>query len=253
MAAPATSLAPLQFPDGSASYTSPSGDQILASVNGPIEATRRETQKPEEATIEVFVKPGVGAGGVGERYVEGVLRGILTRVILTHERVMARRGIVVTLAVLKNKCTDGKVADRGGSYLPILPSLLNAALLALLSAAIPLSMTYTSTIIAVSTSNDLTPNPSPRNIDSASSVHVLAFSSKGHLLLNESKGSFDLDTWDRVFEFAKSVCRGEAAAKLDEGADVDMEAAADNSLEHFVRETVEDKLRRDLSWKIAAV
>lgn len=115
MASPIASLAPLYFPDGSASYTSPNGDQILGSVNGPIEAGRRDAQKPEEATIGVVVKSGVGISGVGERYVEGILRGILSRVILVREKSMPRKGIVITLVVLKNTGADGKVAERGGS------------------------------------------------------------------------------------------------------------------------------------------
>lgn len=111
MTKPTISLAPLKYPDGSASYTSPTGDAILASVNGPIEVTRRDTQKPEEATLEVIVKPGVGASGVGERYVEGILRGVLSRVILMRDRNMARKGVVVTLVVMGTKVRE----ERGGS------------------------------------------------------------------------------------------------------------------------------------------
>ncbi|KAK2812740.1 hypothetical protein FQN50_001069 [Emmonsiellopsis sp. PD_5] len=252
MAAPNASLAPLRFPDGSASYTSPTGDQILGSVNGPMEVGRRDTQKPEEATIEVLVKPGVGSSGVGERYVEGILRGILSRVILVREKSMPRRGIVVTLVVLKNKGADGKVAERGGSCLPILPSLLHTALLALLSAAIPLSMTYTAALVAVSSAGELIPNPSTQDAKAAASLHVLAFSSKGHLLLDESEGAFDIDTWDKVYNLAESICRGGPALEAGKDGDVEMGGIkAGHNLEQFVRDTVEDKLREDLAWKIA--
>lgn len=112
---PTASLTPLHFANGSASYTSPTGDQILGSVNGPIEVNRRDAQKPDEATLEIVVKPGVGGSGVGERYVEGVLRSVLARVILMRDRTLARRAIVVTLVVVKNKVADGKVDERGGS------------------------------------------------------------------------------------------------------------------------------------------
>lgn len=115
MSKPAISLSPLKYPDGSASYTSPTGAVILSSVNGPIEVTRRDTQKPEEATLEVIVKPGVGGSGVGERYVEGIIRGVLSRVILMRDRNMARKGVVVTLVVMGNKVRDGRVEERGGS------------------------------------------------------------------------------------------------------------------------------------------
>jgi exosome complex component RRP46 len=115
MAKPTISLLPLKYPDGSVLYSSPAGDAVLGSVNGPIEVTRRETQKPEEAVLEVIVKPGVGASGVGERYVEGILRGMLSRVILMRDKHLARKGIVVTLVVMGNKLREGRVEERGGS------------------------------------------------------------------------------------------------------------------------------------------
>ncbi|OAX84845.1 hypothetical protein ACJ72_00773 [Emergomyces africanus] len=245
------SLAPLHFPDGSASYTSPNGYQILGSVNGPMESGRRDAQKPEEATIEVLVKPGVGISGVGERYVEGILRGILSRVILVREKSMPRKGIVITLVVLKNKGADGKVAERGGSCLPLIPSLLHTALLALLSAAIPLSMIFASTLIAVSQTGGLVQNPSNYDIETAESLHVLAFSSKGHLLLNESEGEFDLDTWEKAYEMAQSLCGGDPGHGKEEG-DVDMDGLkTGETLEQLVRERVEYKLRENLAWKIS--
>jgi exosome complex component RRP46 len=115
MAVPIATLSPLQFPDGSASYTSPAGVKILGSVNGPLEISRRDAQKPEEATLEVLVKPGVGTSGVGERYVESILKGVLGRVILGRDKAMPRKGIVVTLVVTENKPAGGKAGERGGS------------------------------------------------------------------------------------------------------------------------------------------
>lgn len=134
-------------------------------------------------------------------------------------------------------------------YLPVLPALLHAALLALLSAAIPLSMTYTSTILAVDFSNQVIREPSLSDCAKAKSQHVLAFSSKGHLLLNESQGSFDFDTWDRVYEYALSICRESKVA----GQDGDISMEAKQRLENFVRETVEHKIASDYSWSNMAV
>lgn len=117
MTVPVATLNPLHYPNGSASYTSPTGEQVLASVNGPVEVSRRDIQNPEEATLEVLVKPGVGGSGVGERYVEGILRSLLSRVILMRDKAMGRKGVVVTLVVLRNGIADigGKVEERGGS------------------------------------------------------------------------------------------------------------------------------------------
>ena len=112
-------------------------------------------------------------------------------------------------------------------------------------------MTYTSTSLAISPSGEIIQNPSIKDLKIATSIHVLTFSSKGHLLLSESEGDFDLDTWDRVFELAESICRDGRRFKIGNDGDVDM---ADNggvqSLENFVREVVEDKIRHDHAWKL---
>jgi exosome complex component RRP46 len=135
-----------------------------------------------------------------------------------------------------------------GQYLPALPALLHAALLALLSAAIPLSMTYTSTVLAVDYSSKIIREPSLDDCAKAKSQHVLAFSSKGHLLLNESQGPFDFDTWHRVYEEALSICRESKAV----GQDGDVSMEAKHNLENFVRETVEHKIASDYSWSDTA-
>lgn len=112
MVGPASSLTPLTRADGSASYKCPStGSNILGSVNAPIELPgRRDALKPEEATVEVFVKPGTAPGSVGERYAEGIIKTMLGRLILGREKGYARRGVVVTLAIV-----GGESAGRGDS------------------------------------------------------------------------------------------------------------------------------------------
>lgn len=112
MVGPTASLTPLKRADGSASYKCPSsGFDILGSVNAPVELPgRRDALKPEEATIEVFVKPGTTPGGVGERYVEGILKTMLGRLILGREKGYPRRGIVLTLAIV-----GGESVCRGDS------------------------------------------------------------------------------------------------------------------------------------------
>ncbi|KAA8647770.1 putative exosome complex subunit Rrp46 [Aspergillus tanneri] len=203
----ASSLTPLARADGSASYKCPStGSNILGSVNAPVELPgRRDALKPEEATVEVFVKPGTAAGGVGERYVEGIIKTLLGRLILGREKGYARRGVVLTLAIV-----GGESVPRGDSIIR---------------------------------------EPSPNDAQSATSLHVLAFSSKGHLLLTESQGAFDFDTWERVRERALTICHGTLAQSSD--GDVAMAEDVDGQpLEGIVREAVEDKLHQDYAWKI---
>ncbi|KAL4951483.1 hypothetical protein BDW69DRAFT_38281 [Aspergillus filifer] len=248
MGGPIATLHPLERADGSASYKCPStGSNILGSVNAPVELPgRRDALKPEEATVEVFVKPGTAPGGVGERYVEGVIRGALGRLILGREKGYARRGVVITLAVL-----GGETVGRGGSYLSLLPALLHTATLALLSASVPLSATLSSILMGVSTSGEIIRLPSAKEAAASTSLHVLAFTSKGHLLLNESEGAFEFDTWEEVYERALAICHGSSALSSD--GDVAMtENAEGQPLEGFVRETVQDHIHSDYAWKIEA-
>ncbi|PLB42613.1 putative exosome complex subunit Rrp46 [Aspergillus candidus] len=249
MVGPNVTLTPLSRADGSASYQCPStGSNILGSVNAPVELPgRRDALKPEEATVEVFVKPGTAPAGVGERYVEGIIKTMISRLILGREKGYPRRGVVITLAIV-----GGQSARRGDSYLTLLPALLNTSLLALLSASVPMSMTFSATSLAVTSTGDILREPTAEVASSAASVHVLAFSSKGHLLLNESQGAFDLDTWDNVRERALAICRGTASYGSD--GDVTMTVDVDGQpLEGTIREAVEDQVHRDYAWSIDAV
>ncbi|KAI5284028.1 exosome non-catalytic core subunit rrp46 [Ascosphaera aggregata] len=249
MAGPEATLNPLHFPDGSASYTSATGAQVLASINGPIDFHRRDSQRPDEAAVEVVVKPSVGQSGVCDRHAESIIRQALGRIILRRERGMPRGGIVVTLIVLQNPASNGRVSDRGSSSLPILPSLLNAALLALLAASIPLSMTYTAVLIAVTPDKKLLRDPSQKDVNDATSLHAIALSSTGRLLLGIDEGDFDIDTYGRVYELAEASC---LPSTVEKDVDSNMTEAGAELLETFVRNVVEDKIREDLSWKIAA-
>ncbi|OJJ97001.1 hypothetical protein ASPACDRAFT_54324 [Aspergillus aculeatus ATCC 16872] len=125
MVAPSATLSVLNRADGSASYLCPStGSNILGSVNAPVELPgRRDALKPEDATIEVFVKPGTAPAGVGERYVEGILKTLLGRVILGREKGYPRRGVVITLAIIGGESVGrGDPIIREESVVPSLPS-----------------------------------------------------------------------------------------------------------------------------------
>ena len=49
------------------------------------------------------------------------------------------------------------------------------------------------------------------SVKKAASLHVLAFSSLGDLLVAESEGSFDMNTWDQVDRMAQNHCRADPA------------------------------------------
>lgn len=130
----------------------------------------------------------------------------------------------------------------------MLPALLHASLLALLSAAVPLSMTFTATVLAVTGSGDIVRDPSAKDASAATSLHVLAISSKGHLLLNESQGAFDFDTWETVHHRAIAICHG-ALPSVSDGDIAMVEDVEGRPLEGLIREAVEDKIHHDYAWK----
>lgn len=137
-------------------------------------------------------------------------------------------------------------------YLSLLPALLHASLLALLSAAVPLSMTFSSALLGVTASGKIIQDPSPEVAQALASLHVLAFSSKGQLLLNESQGRFDFETWELVRERAASICRRKTVPSAD--GDIAMDDKAERArMDGFVREMVEDRLHHDHAWKIDSI
>jgi hypothetical protein len=59
---PAATLSPLNRADGSAKF-SQNGYTVIGAVNGPMEVTRRD-ELPEEAAVDVIVRPAAGVGGM---------------------------------------------------------------------------------------------------------------------------------------------------------------------------------------------
>lgn len=112
MVGPTASLSTLRRADGSANYKCPTtGYSVTASVNSPVELpARKEALKPEEATIEVHVKPGSSSAAIGERYVEGIVRSVLENVVLVRDKAFARRGVVINLLI-----ENGPTAERADS------------------------------------------------------------------------------------------------------------------------------------------
>lgn len=137
--------------------------------------------------------------------------------------------------------------------LPVLPALLQTAMLALLTTSIPLSMTLTSTLIAIDFDGELVSDPPPRQMESAASVHVLAFSPWGELLLVESEGGFGIDTWEKVYTKAKQVCRGHKVEEDDdeeaENMNVYMDINGISSKEDVLRSIIQEQAGKDRRWK----
>ena len=133
-------------------------------------------------------------------------------------------------------------------HLPILPALLQASMLALLSTSIPLTMVYTSALLAVDLNGTIIYEPSPKQIDTASSLHVLNISSNDRILVSESQGAFDLGTWESVVEEGIRICRGITKTK-DRRDDVSMDSDENDDLESMLRRVVGGKVTKDHKWK----
>ncbi|SLM41014.1 Ribosomal protein S5 domain 2-type fold [Lasallia pustulata] len=244
--APSAALSTLQRADGSASY-SWNGYSVIGAVNGPIEVQRRD-ELPEEAAIEVVVRPAAGVGGVRERHLESIIQSTLRHIILVqnHPRTLIQVTLQVT-ATPPNDSAFGRL-PQAASNLPILPALLQTTILALLSTSLPLSMTLSSTIVAVTSTKNIIQDPFPQQLRKAASVHVLAFSSQRDLLVAESEGVFDVDIWERVFEEGKRICVGDESGEDDSDA---MDTGNNSGLQGVLRDVVGEKVNNDQRWKEA--
>lgn len=114
-----------------------------------------------------------------------------------------------------------------------------------------MATTATAAVIAIVSDEDktrLVVDPSERELDTANSAHVFAFTSDGQLLLAESQGDFSMAGWKDAHATAKKICC-EAAKK--EGIDMilDDENQAGPDLQRFLRSTMESKVAEDLMWK----
>ncbi|KAF1943733.1 hypothetical protein EJ02DRAFT_399709 [Clathrospora elynae] len=260
MVAPAVTLTHLNRADGSATYTH-NDYSIIGAVNGPIEVQRRD-ELPEEAAIEVNVRPAMGVSTPRERHLETLIHSTLRSIILT--RLIPRTLVQITLQVRSLPEEDASAGVN--TSLTLLPHLLHTAFLALLSASIPLLTTLTSVLIAIPsspTTNAFPPLLSPTAIEllrakPIRSIHVFAFAGDGKLLLNESDGKFSYEEWSEACQMAEDVCCGEdeeeeGGVKLDDGEgamDVDAQAQGEN-LEKWLRSVVMRKVEGEQRWKSA--
>jgi exosome complex component RRP46 len=90
-------------------------------------------------------------------------------------------------------------------------------------------------------------NPNISQFQSAESVHVLAFTSHGELIVAESEGSFTLEEWDEVHDVGKRLCwtgPEQESDSMHEGLD-----EKDGSVMRFARSVLEQKVENDLKWK----
>ena len=90
--------------------------------------------------------------------------------------------------------------------------------------------------------------PSQQALATAASVHVLAFTSDGGLLLAESEGEFTMKEWDDVYDTAQRICC-ESGKKAGLDMILDDPKRDGPDMQHFLRSTMEAKVAADLHWK----
>ena len=249
MKTPLPSLGTLSRADGSATYIH-NDYSILCGVNFPVEAPPR-TSLPEECYVEVHVRPHNGVGQVKERHLERLVADTLRSVVLVA--MYPRQMLQVTLQVMgvpKDEDLSGRGGGQGESYLPILPSLLNAACLGIMDAGVPMRVTFTATILGISSSGAVSQDPEIQATKNATSLHVVAFSSPGDLLLAESEGKFGIDEWERVEGLGRKICLN---GSKEHEEDVNMQDLSteleDKSLQGMLRAAVEAKVAKDERWR----
>jgi exosome complex component RRP46 len=135
--------------------------------------------------------------------------------------------------------------------LNIIPALFHASTLALLSAAVPMRATGTSLMLAVLSEDDnpkVIIGPTPAETAKARSVHVLAFTSQGELLLCESEGHFSIPEWDEVVAIARGYS-GQTLDKASYGTSMDDKDPGHTDMNRFIRSAMEADIMDAFRWK----
>jgi len=243
--------------DGSATYVAPNNTYtIVAGVNYPVEVPYRSDEIPESTLIEVNLRPHNGIGMVRERHVEQLVRRTLQTVVLTEES--PRTMLQLTLQVVGVESDESlpggvKEGGQGESYLDLLASSVNAAVLGCLDAGVQMSQLTGAVLIGVGPDGALVPSPGVRQRKKCTSLHVFGFIGNGDLVLVESEGRFKLEQWKAAGEIARALVLGKTGTTT--GADVAMdglvpdEQSQSSSVMDVMRKAVEARVAQDERWR----
>lgn len=228
---------PLARADGSTVFSS-GLYTVLAGVNGPVEVQRRD-ELPEEAAIEVNLRPASGVGGPRERWLESTLQSLLKSILLVH--LHPRTLIQITLQITKEPAVK---FQRTTTDIAILPTLINAAFSAIVDGALPLAVTTNAVLAVVTEDGSIVLNPQEKQIAGSKSVHAMAFDQHGAQLVDESAGEFTVEVWEQVFEAAQQACIA-AVAPTDDAA----MGNADAGEETWLRQKLEEEAKVADAWR----
>lgn len=177
--------------------------------------------------------------GTREKYLESRLLSALKPLILrsNHPRTL----IQIIVQVVQSAKTD----ESASTTLLLLAPAMNAAVLALLDAGVPLKSVLAATIVAfLKGRGGVVVEPGVEDLKIAESTHVLAFTSAGHLGFVESEGEFEYEDFERAVEAGRLVCSARQT-----GIEDDMETDAEQGVGEVIRKVVREKIEKDLRWR----
>lgn len=212
---------------------------VIAGVNGPIEVQRRD-ELPEEAAIEVNVRPASGVGGPRERWLETILQSVLKNIVLVY--MYPRTLIQITLQITKG---PGIKLRRTAGDISLIPTLLNAVFTSLVDGGLPLATSSSAVLAAVSQDGQVVLGPQEKDIASCRSLHAMAFNANGEQILDESSGDFDFDAWSRVADMAKQTSLAAIAPASEDAAMVN----GDSQDQPWLRQALQDEARAAGAWR----
>jgi exosome complex component RRP46 len=208
-------LQPLQNADGSASYTAPNGlHSITVGVNYPVEVQYRSDELPESTLVEVNLRPSNGVALVKERHIEQLVKRVLEGIVRLEQtpRMMLQLTLQVTATEVDETLPGGvKDGGSGETYLPLLASAINAAVLGCVVAGVEMRQIAGAALVGVLGANvndGYTASPGAQERKNCRSLHVFALDGTGELLLAESEGFFKLNDWDRSLGLARREVLG---------------------------------------------
>jgi len=185
--------------------------------------------------------------GPRERHLETLITTLLHSVILTtlHPRTL----IQVTLQILstpENRASSAPVPQYA-SHSPVLPHLLNTAMLALLNGSIPLRTTFVAVCVGVLEEEEVAEWPSVEVMEGECvACHVFAVGRGGEVLLVESEGQFERDGFERAREVGRGLCVG---GDVNGDADEKMDGVDAASLHAWLRDAMAVDVKRANAWR----
>jgi len=173
--------------DGSASFSF-GKTKVLCSVNGPAEVKLRD-EKLDKATIDVLVRPLVGAPGTKDKTHEYIIRSTFESVI--QSGLHPRTQIQIVSQVMMD---DGS----------IIAAAINATTMALIDAGIPMKDIVAAVSCVINNDDQILLDPTAQEMENVKSVHTFAFNkTSSSLLFCESLGLFTDDQYFNCYEICK--------------------------------------------------